>query len=155
MTGLGAQMGKFKHGIGTRHPFRFPDLRGQDPRGSEACPRVPRIPGLSYRIKTLSDSSGKKVRGVYLVISDWAAWKPVDLPFHMMKLTAAWQSPSPFSQANKAQAGLFNKHAGSGVWWEPMLSAGGKIRLGSLPRPSGRRTRGGFRNWSGPTCFID
>ena len=23
MTGLGAQMGKFKHGIGTEHPFRF------------------------------------------------------------------------------------------------------------------------------------
>ena len=129
MTGLGAQMGKFKHGIGTPHPFRFLTFEGKTPEELKHALESLRIPGLSYRIKTLSDSSGKKVRGVYLVISDWAAWKPVDLPFHMMKLTAAWQSPSPFSQANKAQAGLFNKHVGSGVWWETLLSEGGKIDL--------------------------
>ena len=29
MTGLGAQMGKFKHGIGTEHPFRFLTYEGK------------------------------------------------------------------------------------------------------------------------------
>jgi uncharacterized protein YbbC (DUF1343 family) len=29
MTGLGAQMGKFKHGIGTKHPFRFLTYEGK------------------------------------------------------------------------------------------------------------------------------
>ena len=29
MTGLGAQLGKFRHGIGTEHPFRFLTFEGK------------------------------------------------------------------------------------------------------------------------------
>ena len=31
MTGLGAQLGDFKHGIGTKHPFRFLTFKGKNP----------------------------------------------------------------------------------------------------------------------------
>ena len=67
------------------------------------------------------------MRGVYLVISDWNVWKPTELPFYMMKLSALWEAPSPFGQATDSQAGLFNKHVGSSWWWDALLSKEGKI----------------------------
>lgn len=127
MTGLGAQMGRFQHGIGTRHPFRFLTYKGKTPEELKATLETLNLPGLSYRIKTLPNTAGKSVRGVYLVISDWNAWKPTELPFYMMKLSALWETPSPFSQAKKAEAGLFNKHVGSSWWWDALLSKGGSV----------------------------
>ena len=127
MTGLGAQMGRFRHGIGTPHPFRFLTYEGKSPEEVKGALESLQLPGLSYRIKTLRNSAGKSVRGVYLVISDWNAWKPTELPFYMMKLSALWETPSPFGQATDSQAGLFNKHVGSSWWWDALLSKGGKI----------------------------
>jgi uncharacterized protein YbbC (DUF1343 family) len=127
MTGLGAQMGRFKHGIGTKHPFRFLTYEGKPPEEIKGALESFRLPGLSYKIKTLRNSSGKDVRGVYLVVSDWNAWKPTCLPFYMMKLSALWETPSPFPKAKEAKAALFNKHVGSSWWWEELLSKGGRI----------------------------
>lgn len=127
MTGLGAQMGRFKHGIGTKHPFRFLTYEGKSPEEVKGALESLKLPGLSYRIKTLRNSAGKSVRGVYLVISDWNVWKPTELPFYMMKLSALWEAPSPFGQATDSQAGLFNKHVGSSWWWDALLSKEGKI----------------------------
>jgi len=129
MTGLGAQLGQFRHGIGTKHPFRFLTFKGKSPEEIKGALESFQIPGLSYRIKTLLNSAGKEVRGVYLVITDWKAWKPTDLPFYMMKLSALWESPSPFPEATKAEATLFNKHVGSIQWWNALLSNGGKIEV--------------------------
>ena len=127
MTGLGAQMGRFRHGIGTNYPFRFLTYEGKSPEEVKATLESFNLPGLSYRIKTLRDSSGKAVRGIYLVISDWNEWKPTQLPFYMMKLSALWETPSPFSKAPEAKAGLFNKHVGSSWWWDALLSKGGSV----------------------------
>lgn len=127
MTGLGAQMGRFKHGIGTKHPFRFLTYEGKSPEEVKGALESLKLPGLSYRIKTLRNSAGKSVRGVYLVISDWNVWKPTELPFYMMKLSALWEAPSPFGQATDSQAGLFNKHVGSSWWWDALLSKEGRI----------------------------
>jgi uncharacterized protein YbbC (DUF1343 family) len=127
MTGLGSQMGRFKHGIGTPHPFRFLTFEGKSPEEVKGALESFRLPGLSYKIKTLRNSAGKDVRGVYLVISDWTAWKPTYLPFYMMKLSALWETPSPFPKAKEANAALFNKHVGSSWWWEELLSKGGRI----------------------------
>ena len=127
MTGLGAQMGRFRHGIGTKHPFRFLTYEGKSPEEVKAALESFNLPGLSYRIKTLQDSSGKAVRGIYLVINDWNEWRPTQLPFYMMKLSALWETPSPFSKATDAQAGLFNKHVGSSWWWDALLSKGGSV----------------------------
>jgi len=127
MTGLGAQMGGFKHGIGTKHPFRFLTFEGKTPEEVKGALESFGLPGLSYRIKTLRNSAGKDVRGVYLIISDWKSWKPTYLPFYMMKLSALWETPSPFPQAKESSAALFNKHVGSSWWWEELLSKGGRI----------------------------
>ena len=127
MTGLGAQLGKFKHGIGTPFPFRFLTFEGKKPEELKLALENLNIPGLAYSLKTLTLGNGKKVSGVYLVINDWNAWRPTDLPFYMMKLTALWQSPNPFTEASDSEATLFNKHVGSQDWWDALCLEGGEI----------------------------
>lgn len=127
MTGLGAQMGKFKHGIGTKHPFRFLTYEGKSAKELKSALDQIKIPGLAFKIKTLQSSDGKKIDGVYIVIDDWNAWRPVDLPFFMMQLSALWQNPSPFGAASESEIKLFNKHVGSQAWWDALLKEGGRV----------------------------
>ena len=127
MTGLGAQMGKFKHGIGTQHPFRFLTFEEKSPSEVKSALEKLQLKGLSFKIMETKDSSGKKVRGVYIIIKDWTNWQPTELAFAMMQLTARWQSPSPFSQAKKSEINLFNKHVGSTAWWTHLETSGNSV----------------------------
>ena len=127
MTGLGAQMGKFKHGIGTQHPFRFLTFEAKSPSEVKSALEQLQLKGLSFKIMETKDSSGKKVRGVYIIIKDWTNWQPTELAFAMMQLTARWQSPSPFSQAKKSEINLFNKHVGSTAWWTHLETSGNSV----------------------------
>ena len=122
MTGLGAQMGNFKHGIGTKYPFRFLTFEGKSSSDLKRALEGLKLSGLSYKIMNTYDSDGKSIEGVYVVISDWVAWKPTELAFAMMKLTADWQSPNPFHLAKKSEITLFNKHVGSLLWWDHLAS---------------------------------
>jgi uncharacterized protein YbbC (DUF1343 family) len=127
MTGLGAQMGKFKHGIGTKHPFRFLTYEGKSADALKTALDQLKIPGLAFKIKTLLSSDGKKKEGVYIVINDWKKWRPTDLPFFMMQLSALWQTPSPFSEASDSEIMLFNKHVGSQSWWDALVTDAGSV----------------------------
>tara|TARA_B110000305_G_scaffold51662_1_gene56445 strand:- start:2210 stop:3016 length:807 start_codon:yes stop_codon:yes gene_type:complete len=129
MTGLGAQMGKFKHGIGTKHPFRFLTYEGKSAIVLKAELDRLQIPGLSFQVKTLEKADGKKIEGVYIIISDWNSWRPTELPFYMMQLSALWQSPSPFTQASDSEVSLFNKHVGSQSWWDSLSKEGGQVDI--------------------------
>ena len=129
MTGLGAQMGKFKHGIGTKQPFRFLTYEGKSAIVLKAELDRLQIPGLSFQVKTLEKADGKTIEGVYIIISDWNSWRPTELPFYMMQLSALWQSPSPFSQASDSEVSLFNKHVGSQSWWDSLSKEGGQVDI--------------------------
>ena len=131
MTGLGAQMGKFKHGIGTKYPFRLLTFDGKSPEELKRALENLNLKGLSYKIKQTSNASGKSVRGVYLVIQDWSVWRPTELAFAMMQLTARWQDPSPFSTAKQSEINLFNKHVGSSTWWKHIKTKDSEVD----PRP--------------------
>lgn len=127
MTGLGAQLGKFKHGIGTKHPFRFLTYEGKSAYELKETLDQLNIPGLAFQVKTLSASNGKEVTGVYIVINDWNSWQPTELPFYMMQLTALWETPSPFTEASDSEISLFNKHVGSQSWWDALAQQGGQV----------------------------
>ena len=124
MTGLGAQMGKFKHGIGTSKPFRFLTYGNKTPTELKTELDQIGIGGLEFKLMSLVNSSGKKVEGVYIVLKDWNDWDPTELAFQMMRLAAKWESPSPFSKAEESEITLFNKHVGSQDWWDHLLSSG-------------------------------
>lgn len=124
MTGLGAQMGKFKHGIGTPQPFRFLTFEGKSSLELKQALDALNLGGLSFQIKTLKSNSGKNIDGVYIVLNDWSNWNPTELAFHMMRLSAKWETPSPFTKAKESEITLFNKHVGSQAWWDHLKEAG-------------------------------
>ena len=124
MTGLGAQMGKFKHGIGTPQPFRFLTFDGISPADLKTELDNLNIAGLSFQLKTLKNNSGKDIEGVYIVLTDWTKWRPTELAFYMMQLSAKWETPSPFTQAKESEVTLFNKHVGSSDWWNHLFQSG-------------------------------
>ena len=124
MTGLGAQMGKFKHGIGTPQPFRFLTFDGISPADLKTELDNLNIAGLSFQLKTLKNNSGKDIEGVYIVLTDWTKWRPTELAFYMMQLSAKWEAPSPFTLAKESEVTLFNKHVGSSAWWNHLFQSG-------------------------------
>jgi uncharacterized protein YbbC (DUF1343 family) len=128
MTGLGAQVGGFSHGIGTPYPFRLLRHTGKSPAEVKAALLACRIPGLNYRIVRTHSAAGAPVQGVYVSVTDWASVKPTELSFHMMRITEAWTPGNPFAEAKNP--GLFNKHVGSTAWWEEISQRGRRARVG-------------------------
>lgn len=132
MTGLGAQMGKFKHGIGTKHPFRFLTFDGRTASEIKRALEELNLKGLSYKIMDTQGSNGEKINGVYIVIKDWSRWQPTELAFAMMQLSARWQTPSPFANVKKSESNLFNKHVGSTAWWNHLSTGGTSVNPSSF-----------------------
>ena len=44
----------------------------------------------------------------------------------MMKLTALWETPNPFTKATESEATLV-KHVGSLAWWKDLESKGSQV----------------------------
>ena len=129
MTGLGAQIGGFSHGIGTPYPFRFLRFTGKTPEEIQAALRRRNIPGVDFRIVETKTRAGAPVRGVLVVARDWESLRPTELSFHMMQLTAEWTpGGNPFRAASANEMDLFNKHVGSSAWWEEITSRGANAR---------------------------
>jgi uncharacterized protein YbbC (DUF1343 family) len=127
MTGLGAQLGGFSHGIGTPYPFRLLRHKGKSPADVKRALQASRIPGLSYRIVQTHSAAGAPLAGVYVSVSDWSALRPTEISFHMMRLTEAWTPGNPFTEAQNP--GLFNKHVGSSAWWDEINQRGSEARV--------------------------
>ena len=127
MTGLGAQVGDFSHGIGSPFPFRLLNYKGKKPKELSYALKNLKIPGLSFAV--YQSPSKKSVSGVYIIVKDWSKFRPTELSFHMMKLCCEWESTNPFSKIKKHEANLFNKHVGSTAWWNELLTKGKNLRL--------------------------
>jgi uncharacterized protein YbbC (DUF1343 family) len=127
MTGLGCQLGGFTHGLGRNHPFRTLGFRGQSPEALKRTLESWNLPGLNYHIVSALDPQGKPVRGVYIEIADWNAWRPTELSFYLMRQACVWNPPNPFAAATRAQMELFNKHTGSTAWWNALVRDGAQV----------------------------
>ncbi len=126
MTGLGAQVGGFSHGIGTPYPFRLLRFKGKSTAEVQQALTAKHMPGLSFRILRTQTKSGASVEGVYVNVSDWSKVRPTEISFYMMQLTAAWTPGNPFATA--ANPSLFNKHVGSTAWWNEISQRGAQAR---------------------------
>jgi len=129
MTGLGGQLGNFRHGIGTPHPFRFITFEGKPAPRIKATLDGKAIPGISFRVKRVRNTKGKEIEGVYVVIDDWNRVQPTALAFHMMQIACEWQNPQPFLSAPEVEGVLFNKHVGSTAWWKEITTLGQRARV--------------------------
>lgn len=119
MTGLGAQLGGFKHGIGTEFPFRCLRYGSMDIDQLKAELEACNIPGIAFIKRKTNQGTG-----LYIRVTDWKTWRPTELSFYMMQLTAKFESGNPFADATESQANLFNKHTGSTSWWNQLVARG-------------------------------
>ncbi len=124
MTGLGAQLGGFKHGIGSEFPFRCLRYDGVDVDRLLAELNACNIPGIAFSKKKTNQGEG-----LYVKVTDWKAWRPTELSFYMMQLTAKFESSNPFANATDSQSNLFNKHTGSTSWWNQLETKGAQANV--------------------------
>ncbi|WP_309025853.1 DUF1343 domain-containing protein [Pelagicoccus enzymogenes] len=124
MTGLGAQLGGFKHGIGSEYPFRCLRYEGVDIDTLLAELEACRIPGIAFSKKKTNQGTG-----LYVRVTDWQKWRPTELSFYMMQLTSKFESSNPFASATESQASLFNKHTGSTSWWNELAAKGERANV--------------------------
>jgi len=129
MTGLGAQIGSFRHGIGTDYPFRLLSFPGKSANEIKAALERRQIPGLAYQVISYTDKKGRNKEGVYVLVKDWKRHRPTELSFHMMQLTCQWSKRNPFAAASKNERDLFNKHVGSNAWWQEISQKGAHARV--------------------------
>lgn len=130
LTGLGAQLGGFRHGYGTPYPFRLLTYPGMDADTLAAQLRLQSINGLQFRPIRYQDSAGRPREGVYVLVTDWESLRPTELSFHMMRLAAHWsEDGNPFANASTAQQRLFNIHVGSQPWWVEISTRGKQARV--------------------------
>ncbi len=121
MTGLGAQIGGFSHGIGDQYPFRILSYGNAKLEEVEAELNRRRIPGIAFERKQFKKD---KRWGLYVKITDWEKWRPTELSFHMMQISALFDTDNPFKKASPGEAELFNKHVGSTSWWKEITEKG-------------------------------
>lgn len=130
MTGLGAQLGGFRHGYGTPLPFRLLTYPGKTPKELARVLNGHNIRGLRFTPVQGVGPDGAAYSGVYVVLEDWRTLRPTELSFHMMRLAAEWSAPeNPFTEATPAQQRLYKIHVGSEAWWTEISSRGARARV--------------------------
>lgn len=130
MVGLGTYLGKFSHGIGPQYPFRGISHQGTSLPQLEAYLNRLNVPGVSVRRVSATDTKGRPTQGLYLSVTDWDAWNPTELNFHLMKLACAIEPTNPFADAAKAKTTRgFIIHTGSEAFFNAMAREGANIDL--------------------------
>ena len=122
MTGLGTELGAFYHGYGKLFPFRWVGYPGKKAGDLATEFRRCAVPGLN----PLPRMMGNGGQGVYLDVSDWRTLRPVEISFHMMRLSCAWSRRNPYLAASAEDALRFNKHVGSRAWFNELRTKGAR-----------------------------
>ena len=137
MTGLGTYLGGFSHGIGKDYLFRgiahsqIPNLK------LEQELIALNLPGLNFRRVEVMGKNGKPAWGIYLEITDWDAWNPTELNFHLMHLACLYEKKNPFAEAaNSGKSRGFIVHTGSEAFFDALARDGAQVDI-----------RAWFANW--------
>jgi uncharacterized protein YbbC (DUF1343 family) len=137
MVGLGTEVGGWTWGIGVNHPFRGIGFPKKTPEEIIKELEAYRIPGLKlFKAQGLA-RDGKIITGVYVDVTDYAAWRPTELSFYMMKTAAKWNLLNPFVGPAGDRTSMFNKVVGSGAWSTAISREGRNVDVASF-----------IRNWS-------
>ena len=120
MTGLGCQLGDFRHGHGLEMPFRF--LSYPRRRGEELADALNgRVPGLRLDPRVMPDGTS----GAYASVTDWSACRPCALSAHLLRQACAWGT-NPFAAAGRNDRDLFVKHWGREADFESFRRLGAR-----------------------------
>lgn len=128
MTGLGCILGGFRHGLGDAYAFRAlthakaPEIRAD--RLARDLTAL-RLPGLAFRVVGLNLPAAQ--RAVYVDITDFEAWQPTALGFHLMRMACAVEPRNPFAFATLEERRTFAVHAGSAGFLRDITASGRNV----------------------------
>jgi len=126
-TGLGAQLGGFRHGYGTEYPFRFLSHPRLSPPQLRARLSEAHIPGVSFDVLTIPQGlRGAGQQGVYVRIQNWHNAGAIQLSLTMLQICQELDGNKSFVAASGNDEDLFNKHWGRA---EPLRTLQGRQRL--------------------------
>jgi uncharacterized protein YbbC (DUF1343 family) len=131
MTGLGAQLGGFAHGYGTKLPFRLLQYPRTAPEVISRTLESRGIRGLSFPVISF-EVNGNYRRATYVRVTNWNALRPTELSLHMMVLACEWARGNPFAAATSAQQGLFTKHVGDSRVMELLIRMGADFPIAPI-----------------------
>jgi len=137
MTGLGCQIGGFRHGIGSQYPFRGLSHPARPVDQLLRDLTALKIPGLGFRKVSLTFPNGSPSGvGIYVDVTDWDDWRPTELSFNLMRLACVFdkKTGNPFAAAKPADQDLFNRHTGSLAFWAALKRDGARVDLAGFLR---------------------
>lgn len=110
-TGLGSQLGSFRHGYGTEYPFRL--LSHPKISTLELKRRLDRqrLPGFAFDPITTKRGNHGSEEGLYIRITNWNSASPIALSLAMLQIAQELGGPEAFDVKNSRQE-LFCKHWG-------------------------------------------
>lgn len=141
MVGLGCQETGFSHSMGQPYSFQIVSAGGKSPDQLLRDLQALRLPGLWYQKITQADSRGRPVGGVLVQVTDWSAWNPTELSFHLMRLACRYRSANIYPGFNGMQSSKFNRHVGSTAWWNALRRDGARVDVEGFIRDWRNRAR--------------
>lgn len=129
MTGLGAYVGDWSHGVGTQYNFRLLSYPGRSPEALRRMLAAQGIPGLGFEVATGKNQVGQEFPGVYLTVTDWQALRPTAISFYMNRLACQWSDQNPFVNLDPATKRGFLIHMGDPAWLEELQTRGASARV--------------------------
>lgn len=127
MIGLGCEESGFNHSMGLPYSFQIVSISGKTPDQLLRDLQALHLPGLWYQKITQADNRGRPVGGVLVQVTDWNAWNPTELSFHLMRLACRYRVQNPFLALNASDVSKFNRHVGSTAWWNVLRRDGARV----------------------------
>lgn len=124
MTGLGAEINRFRHGFGTPYSFRLLSMPGVGTDELLAEFNELSIAGVQFVKTSTKDNRDNEVEGAYVQVYNWNTLRPTELSFRMMILACKLQGENPYALASGNSVNLYNKHVGSNSWWKELSAKG-------------------------------
>jgi uncharacterized protein YbbC (DUF1343 family) len=129
MTGLGCEQSGFKSGIGRAFAFRTVQFKGRTPEQLVKDLTPLKLSGLTLKMVSAPDVTGKPMTGIYLEVTNWNEWQPTELSFQLMRLACRYDPPNPFARLPPDRVHTFNIHVGSADWWTALRRDGAKVNV--------------------------
>ena len=126
LTGLGCELGGFRHGVGTNYVFRGISHKTVKIDVVERELRALNLPGLQFRRISSPGRDGKPAIGLYVEITDFDDWRPTELSLQLMRLACKLDPKNPFATAANKETGFFLRLMGSEAFLKALQHDGAK-----------------------------
>ncbi|MBS0632808.1 MAG: DUF1343 domain-containing protein [Verrucomicrobia bacterium] len=133
MTGLGCELGGFRHGVGASYIFRGISHKTVKLDVVEKEIRALNLPGLQFRrVSAPNPKTGKPATGLYIEISDFDDWHPTELSINLMRLACKLEPKNPFATATAKEADFFLKIMGSEEFFNALKRDGARTDVNAF-----------------------